>query len=108
MLEVEPFDPELWLSLAHALAGRGQTADSEGSLRRALYLQRDLPLVHYELGVIAAKNGDDVAAHRWFDNVSRILDETLRRSTVVGAPGLDAERLAAMVEVQRSRLEERV
>lgn len=103
-LHAAPFDTGAYYYLAIGLQGMGAIAEAEDALRRAIYLDRDLALAHYQLGVHHAQAGDPVGSERFFRNTERILERLDDASIVSFCGQVRALDLRRIVTLQLERL----
>lgn len=89
------------LHFYHALAAeqRGRHAECEQALRRALYLDRDMVLAHYYLGLALHRNRDARGAQRAFRNVLALLQPREETEAFADADGLTVGALRQLTEM---------
>ncbi len=90
-------------ALVHDHGGTG-SAEAEQCCRKAIYLDRNFALAHYQLGAILAGRGEPLGARKALLNVLRILEAMPDDAALPAGDGLTAGGLRAMV---RLRLEGR-
>ena len=95
-LERDRLDPSAHFYLALILEQMGQHAETEESLRRAIYLDRNFTLAHYYLGLLRQKQGQAALAARSFRNVLDLLAREGDDGTVLDADGMTAADLRAL------------
>lgn len=74
--------------------------ESERSLRRAIYLDRNFALAHYHLGVALKRNQRVAEAARAFGNVVRVLAGMPVEAMVPGGSGLTVAELKELTKTQ--------
>ena len=77
-----------------------QPIDAGAAFRRVLFLEPNHLLAHFSLGTLARHDGDEVRAHRHFQEAMRLLQVFQRGEVVPGTDGLTAGRLLSVLEVQ--------
>jgi chemotaxis protein methyltransferase CheR len=73
LIETDGLNPRAHFYYSLVLEHMGLHAEAEGSLRRAVYLDRSFALAHYYLGLLLQKKGDRRGALRSFENVRTLL-----------------------------------
>jgi chemotaxis protein methyltransferase CheR len=82
----------------------GRIADSEQSLRKSIYLDRQFPLAHYHLGLLLQKTGEKRAAIQSMKNAQRILHGMDKTFIFEEADGMTVMELEELVEMQMQLL----
>ena len=80
-------------------AARGEPAEAEKSLRRALYLDRDLASAHYQLALTLRASGRGEAARRSFANAGRIAGAMPEDAEIAHLDGMNAGALLQLVKL---------
>ena len=86
-------------ALVHHHGGTG-SLEAEQSCRKAIYLDRNFALAHYQLGAILAGRGEPAGARRALLNVLRILEQLPDTAPLPAGDGLTAGGLRAMVKLR--------
>jgi chemotaxis protein methyltransferase CheR len=81
-------NPAIHFDQAVIFENLGLAGESERSLRRAIYLDRNFAAAHYRLGLLLEKGGQESAAARSFGNVLRVLSGVLDEAVVPSGDGL--------------------
>lgn len=80
-------------------------AESERSLRRAIYLDRRVALAHYHLGLLLGSRGNRRQAERCFSNVLDLLSSLPGNAPVTGADEITVAELARLARTQLERVQ---
>jgi len=83
----------------------GQHAETERSLRRAIYLDRNFILAHYCLGLCLQKKGDATGAARCFRNVLKLLSPLEPSHLFVEGDGVTASELSEITTMHLEALQ---
>jgi chemotaxis protein methyltransferase CheR len=86
-------NPVIHFDQAAIFENLGLAAESERSLRRAIYLDRNFALAHYRLGLLLEKEGQDGLAAKSFSNVLRVLTGVVDGASVPTGGGLTVTEL---------------
>lgn len=93
-------NPLLHFHQALMLEQVGNLPESERSLRKAIYLDRQLVLPHYYLGLLLRTTGEKRQAARAFENTLKLLDARSSSETIANADGLTVAELRRLVEAE--------
>lgn len=85
---------------ALVLEQTGKYAESERSLRKAIYLDREAVLAHYHLGLLQRARGDGRQASRSFANALELLVSRPAAELLADADGLTVADLTELVRMQ--------
>lgn len=99
-------DPQAHYLFALALIHSDQHSEAERVLRRALYLDTDYALAHYQLGVVALEQGRRDDAHRAFRNVVQCLRTQDDDASIRSGDGTTASELRQFARLQLAELTE--
>ncbi|HEV3342184.1 MAG TPA: CheR family methyltransferase, partial [Pirellulales bacterium] len=91
----------------HAVAAgqQGFRQETERSLRRAIYLDRDFVLAHYHLGLLLKRESETRAARRSFRNVLAILERRDAGEVFADADGLTVGALRQLTDLHLGTLD---
>lgn len=93
MLSDYRLNPAVHFDQAVIFENLGLAGESERSLRRAIYLDRNFALAHYRLGLLLEKDGQDSSAARSFGNVLMVLAGAVDAAVVPAGGGLTVTEL---------------
>ncbi len=93
----EKLNPGLYYHRAMILLEQGATAEAVISLKKALYLDKDLILAHFALGNLAARQGRLKESKRHFGNALDLLKDYQKDKTVPESNGISAGRLSEII-----------
>jgi Flp pilus assembly protein TadD len=98
-------DPEVATLLAagEAAVGAGDASGAVAAFRKAVYLDPDHPLAHFQLGLALEAGGDRKAARRAYAAARAAI---ARCDTARVEAALEGYRLAALEDVLRFKLQE--
>ena len=85
----------------------GDHVESERSLRRAIYLDRQAVLAHYHLGLLLRSHGDSRQAERCFHNALDLLAPLPGDEILTDADGITVVELRKLAQTQIESLKER-
>jgi chemotaxis protein methyltransferase CheR len=100
LLVQENLNPSLHFCRALLLNQMGRTAESERSLRRTIYLDRNFALGHFHLALVLQKNGDARAAAQSFKNARRVLAGIDKNIRLPDGDGITVAELQTLTEMQ--------
>ena len=86
-------NPAIHFDQAVIFENLGLAGESERSLRRAIYLDRDFALAHYRLGLLLEKDGQESSAARCFSNVLMALAGAVDDAIIPAGGGLTVNGL---------------
>jgi tetratricopeptide (TPR) repeat protein len=86
----------------------GNHADAEGSLRRAIYLDRQSIQAHYHLALLLRSRGDLRPARRSFDNTLGLLEFQRDDEILIDGDGVTVAKLKKLVRSQMEALGEQI
>ena len=92
-------NPSIHFDQAVIFENLGLAGESERSLRRAIYLDRNFAAAHYRLGLLLEKHGQENAAARSFGNVLRVLSGVLDDAVVPSGDGLTVTGLKELASM---------
>lgn len=107
LLTVDPLNPLVHFHCALVFEQAGNRSESERSLRRAIYLDRQSALSHYHLGSLLRSRGDLRQARRSFGNALELLNSRSDREILADADGLTVAELKKLVRMQMETLREK-
>jgi chemotaxis protein methyltransferase CheR len=81
-------NPAIHFDQAVIFENLGLDGESERSLRRAIYLDRNFAVAHYRLGLLLEKEGQASSAARCFGNVLRALASAVEDAIIPSGDGL--------------------
>jgi chemotaxis protein methyltransferase CheR len=93
MLAEYRLNPAIHFDQAVIFENLGLAGESERSLRRAIYLDRNFALAHYRLGLLLEKGGQDSSAARSFGNVLMALAGAVDDAILPAGDGLTVNGL---------------
>ncbi|MBI5446919.1 MAG: chemotaxis protein CheR [Deltaproteobacteria bacterium] len=96
-LALDKMNPGLHYLRATILQELGALAEAESSLKRALYLDRDLVLAHISLAHLAWRQGKANAARKHFENALGLLAGYGQAEVIPESEGMLAGRLVEMI-----------
>jgi chemotaxis protein methyltransferase CheR len=100
LLTTERLNPSLHFYHALVAVHQGRYEDSERSFRRAIYLDRELVLAHYHLGLVLRRNRQLSKAERSFRNVLALLGRRPSDEVFADSDGLTVSALRQLTEMQ--------
>jgi chemotaxis protein methyltransferase CheR len=100
LMTVEWMNPLVHFYNALVAEHRGQHGETEQALRRAIYLDRDFVLAHYQLGLVLLRKHDVRGAQRSFRNVLALLERRDAAERFPDADGLSVETLRQLADMQ--------
>ena len=100
LLESDNLNPLVHFHYALVLEQMGKYAESERSLRNAIYLDRDAVLAHYHLGLLQKARDEWRQASRSFENALDLLAGRPAAEIVADADGLTVAELTELVRMQ--------
>jgi chemotaxis protein methyltransferase CheR len=104
LLEADNLNPDVHFHYALVMEQMGDHAESERSLRRAIYLDRQAALAHYHLGLLTQSRGDTCRAIRCFDNALNALASKPGDAVLTDADGLTAADLSKLLQIRLANL----
>ena len=105
LLESNNLNSLVHFHYALVLEQMGNGVESERSLRRAIYLDREAVLAHYHLGLLQRSRGDSPQARRSFENTLALLLARPAGETLADADGMKVADLTELVRMQMESLE---
>jgi chemotaxis protein methyltransferase CheR len=99
VLEKGRLDPVAHFYMALVLEQMGRHAQSEESLRRAIYLDRGFILAHYYLGASLQRRGDKTCAVRSFKNVLDLISKEKPTRRFLDGDGITSADLAELTRM---------
>jgi chemotaxis protein methyltransferase CheR len=100
LLEEDGLNAEVYFYRALVFEKLGIAGEPQRSLRRALYLDRNFALAHYQLGVALKRSGQIGAAARAFGNVLKVLAGLPGLAIVTAGPGVTVGGLMELARMQ--------
>lgn len=100
LTESDPLIPEVHFLTALVAVGDGDRAAAECALQRALYLDPDFALAHYQRGLLARSSAREVDAERSFRNVLASLAPAGDDAVVRAGEGLSSGDLRHLARLQ--------
>jgi chemotaxis protein methyltransferase CheR len=100
-----PLSSELHYLRAVLLVDLGRDEEAVQAARRAIYLDRSLAIVHFTLGSLLERRGDDAGAYRAYRNARDLCRTGPAEDVLRLSDGEPAGRLAAAAEARLARLE---
>jgi chemotaxis protein methyltransferase CheR len=92
-------NPAIHFDQAVIFENLGLAGESERSLRRAIYLDRNFAAAHYRLGLLLEKDGQESSAARSFGNVLRALAAAVEDAIVPFGDGLTVTGLKELASM---------
>ena len=105
LLETQNLNPLVHFYYALVQEQMGLHAETERSLRRAIYLERNFVLAHYYLAVCLQKKGDRSGAARSFQNVLQLLARMDASETFAEGDGITVADLNELAEMNLNVLQ---
>ena len=102
LLDQDRLNPAIHFYQALIFENLGMTAESERSLRQALYLDRNFALAHYHLGLALKRDRRTRGSARSFGNVLRVLGGVPDDAVIEAGPGVT---VTALKELAKMHLE---
>jgi chemotaxis protein methyltransferase CheR len=99
LLAQDRLNPAAHYYLALVFENLGMVAESERSLRQAIYLDRKFALAHYHLGLALKRSRQMNASARSFANVLKALAALPDHATVTAGPGISATELKELAKM---------
>lgn len=100
LLESDNLNALVHFNYALVLEQMGEYAESERSLRRAIYLDRQAVLAHYHLALLLRSRGDLRQAERYFKNCLELLEAMPANEALADADGITALELKNLAQTQ--------
>ncbi len=107
LIETDNLNAQVHFHHALVLEQLGDYAESERSLRRAIYLDRRAIPAHYHLGLLLRSHGDLRQAERCFNNALDLLSPLAGDEILADADGITAVELRELARTQIESLKER-
>lgn len=104
LIESDNLNALVHFQYALVLEQIGDPAESERSLRRAIYLDRQAVLAHYHLALLLRSRGDLDQAERYLQNTLTLLGVMRGEEILADADGLTAGELRKLTETQIENL----